>query len=517
MPSFIAGDYYYVLLTDRRIIYAKIKSDGSLDSWQTATAQHNEGGGRGYTAVVIDNIPYLLRFGRVEKLVINASGNVTEIQQVGASNGVGDNYYYWDSAVVTDFGTNKYVFILGGFDCCDGAHYSTNNLIFRSSASTTPWQWQAMGEGAHQNPYKAVFYKPSGANYGYIYVGDLHKENSFNPAYPDHLYRVKVKNDGSFDTGWTLTADFPAKDPTDQNSFGEIFVSGSTLFVIRGKKVYSATINTDGTLTSWDDSPTDLPGTQINKNWGPSQDADHTDGTSVGIKNNFVYITDQDKVYYTQIGGSVPSASPNPTATTGPVPTLAPCSGPRNSLIKFSIQIDTVKDIDNFNDAGGLSLIGINNTKHCFTDAGPINVTLEENNLVVTNSPVSLPDGTYTIILWASRNLKQKYDNIKLTADSTLDCTGQAPADCGGLSPQIQIREVLYSGDINNDNIINAVDFELYRQNIGSTTEGNNADLDYNGKVEYKNGVDDDFYMLKNNFGRTGYNSPVIPAHIGDL
>ena len=343
LPSFVAGNYYYVLLYNRSIIYAKLNSNGTLGNWQTASTQHNEGSGRGYTAVVIGNTPFLLRFGRVEKLVIDSSsGNVTAINQVGSDGGgsdsVGGNYYYWNSVVSATIGTSTYVFHLGGFDCCQAPHYSTNNQIFRANnISSGSWQWQSMGNGTYRNPYKGVFYKVTDQNYGYIFASDLNQEKNPNP-----LYRIKVKSDGNFEGGWTNTGNLPDKASGNDHALGDIFVIDSSLFVVRGSKVYQATINTDGSISSWNDSPPDLPEIQINKPWGPSVDGDHTDGSSYGIYNNYVYVTGPNKVYFAQINGSpIPTLTPTstqpsltPTVTNSPptaTPTYSPTSTPTNT------------------------------------------------------------------------------------------------------------------------------------------------------------------------------------------
>jgi len=339
LPSFVAGNYYYVLLYNRSIIYAKLNSNGTLGNWQTASTQHNEGSGRGYTAVVIGNTPFLLRFGRVEKLVIDSSsGNVTAINQVGSDGGgsdsVGGNYYYWNSVVSATIGTSTYVFHLGGFDCCQAPHYSTNNQIFRANnISSGSWQWQSMGNGTYRNPYKGVFYKVTDQNYGYIFASDLNQEKNPNP-----LYRIKVKSDGNFEGGWTNTGNLPDKASGNDHALGDIFVIDSSLFVVRGSKVYQATINTDGSISSWNDSPPDLPEIQINKPWGPSVDGDHTDGSSYGIYNNYVYVTGPNKVYFAQINGSpIPTLTPTstqpsltPTVTNTP-PTATPTNRPSST------------------------------------------------------------------------------------------------------------------------------------------------------------------------------------------
>lgn len=525
MPSFVAGNYYYVLLRNTQIIYARINQDGTLGQWQIASTNHGEGSGRGYAAVVINGIPYMLRFGRVEKFNIDQnSGNVISLDQVGASNGIGDNYYYWNSAVVADFGTNQYVFNLGGFDCCGAPHYSTNNRIFRSSnALANPWQWVEMNiTKPYRNPYKGFFYKDPGGTYGYIYTSDL--EQTVNP---DPLYRIKVKSDGSFEGNWINTGNLPTKDAADDNSLGDSFVvSSNNLFITRGKKVYRTLINSnDGSLTGWTDINSNLPVRQIDKPWGPSVDGDHSDGQSYGIKGNFVYLTGPDRVYFAQILGSgqptptntpVPSSTGTPptntptrvpSPTNGPIPTT-PCSGINNASITFAFQPDRVRFVGNFNNSGGLTILAVNNTGQCSFTRNNISIVYNSTNSggdYWTEQPIQLPSGNYSFYLSGPRNLRQQFNGIALSPNQALDCRTQNNTGCGDLGDiNIRITKMLATGDANRDNVINSIDYELYRIRVGQTGTGNNSDFDYNNSVEFIQGNNDDFLHFKNNFGKQG-------------
>lgn len=320
LPSFSVAGYFYVLLAnnERDIIYAIIKNDGSLDSWQLATAKHNEGSGRGYTAVVVGSIPYLLRYGRVEKLIIDGlTGNVTQIIQVGSAGGgqdrVGDSAYYWNSAAAASFPGQNYVFHLGGFDMIA---YGNNNNIYRcGNTSSSQWNWEPLGQGPYQNPYKAAFYLASSGNYGYLYTSDLNPDSK-------PIYRIKVLSNGNFEGGWLGSGNLPAG---DDNSLGDYFIRESSFFAVRGSKVFKAVINdNDGSLSAWS-QVSSLPRPQIDKNWGPSVGSDHTEGPSFGIFNNFVYLTGQEKVYYSSISGQV-------TPTTTLTPTLTPTTTPGATL-----------------------------------------------------------------------------------------------------------------------------------------------------------------------------------------
>ena len=325
LASFLANGYYYVLLANRDIKYAKIQSDGSLGNWQTASTQHNEGLGRGYTAVVVNNVPFLLRFGRVEKLDINSqTGDILSITQVGSEQGgndsIGGSFYYWNTAVTTNFGNQQYVYHLGGFDCCQDPHYSNNSKVYRvSNTASDKWDWVYMGDGPYGNAYKAVFYKVPNRNYGYIITSDLNPDSK-------PMYAVKVNSNGDFVGKWRQLGDLPVG---SGNNIGDFFIDMDTLFVIRGNRVWSMPsldINLeDLSIGSWSSQfPNDLPVIQIDKIWEPSVGTDHTEGQSYGVLNNTVYVTGPKKVYYSKIAdGSItptPSNIPTPTTTTSSKP-----------------------------------------------------------------------------------------------------------------------------------------------------------------------------------------------------
>lgn len=520
LPSFAAKGYYYVLLNNRDIMYAKINSDGSLGTWNRAIALHNEGSGRGYTAVVVNDTPYLLRFGNVERLDIDPqTGTVTGITQVGSStddnDSVGGNYYYWNTAVLADFGTQKYVYNLGGFDCCESPHYSNNNKIYRASNLTSNnWQWEYMGDGPYQNPYKAAFYKVPNQDYGYIFTSDL------NPS-DKPLYIRKVRSDGSFEGNWEQIR-LPQ---SDGENLGDFFVVSDALFVIRGSKVYSLPNLTENlSNASWSGHyPNDLPEGQVDRNWQPSLGTDHADGASYAVIGNMVYLTGPRKVYYSTItqgtSATVTNTPPIPTNTLIP-PTATPTPLPRctqtpNSGIKLIFQPDHVRNVEKFKTAGGLKYKAINTDQHCYVSGDNVEIeynSTNEGDDFYTKSALAFPDGHYEIYLWGPRNIKQKFSGITLSASLTepVDCTlDTQSASCGDFGdPAARAEKKLLSGDANRDNIINLLDFEILRQNIGR--DGNNpADFDYNERVRsIDDGDINDFDLLKANFGKIGVAVP---------
>ncbi len=162
----------------------------------------------------------------------------------------------------------------------------------------------------------------------------------------------------------------------------------------------------------------------------------------------------------------------------------------------------------NFNNSGGLTIVAINNTKQCTINLTNIPIVYNSSNFggdYWTENPVSLPSGNYSFLLSGPRNLRQRFDGIALSANGALDCrtaNSQGCGDLGNLATRAQ--KMLYTGDANRDNVINSIDYELYRIRVGQTGSGNNADFDYNNNVEFTNGNNDDFLHFKNNFGKRG-------------
>ncbi len=287
LPSFAAGNYYYVMLKTpaSHAKYAEILSDGSLGEWKVATKGESDNSGRGYNAVSFDGTGYLLRYGRVLKQITSADGDIVNEADVGnGPNNVGGHGYYWLGSVLADFGATRWVYIFGGFDLdphvyvFDGT-YRSNNL-----ASASTWSWTHIGKkfpGAY--PYKGAFYKASDA-YGFIYVADR----------DGTLYKIRVDSNGNLGTWSSAGVNFPSADR------GDYFVANNKLWVIRGSKVYYGDIDSSsGNISAFDDSPPDLPGPQIEMDWGDG----HNEGNSWAIVNDVIYVTGPDRVYYLPLSG----------------------------------------------------------------------------------------------------------------------------------------------------------------------------------------------------------------------
>lgn len=317
-PSFSIGSYYYVHTTDssgngdRFIYYARQETNGSLSTWTKATVDHG-GGPHGYTGVVADNLFYHFRNGHIVRYNMGANGNIvdTSLLESSVDTTFDGNKYVWDTAVYVPFDSRKYIFHLGGFSF---SGYEYKNDLFRIELPIRQGdKFQKIGNTPSGRPYKAAFYK-AGPNYGYIYLGN--RDSGV-------ISRIQVNKDGSVGS-WNETRGMPQG---TGNNLGDIFIIGDQLFVIRGKKVFKATINKEtGTISDWDDSPPDIPEEQIDVTWGDG----HPEGASYGIIGNYVYVTGPKKVYYAQIiGAGQPTSTPTSTSPTRtPTPSGNPSATP---------------------------------------------------------------------------------------------------------------------------------------------------------------------------------------------
>ncbi len=515
LPSFSIGNYYYVHTKtkegkeDRVLYFARQNADGSLTAWQVANSDHG-GGPHGYTAVSVGNTAYHFRNGHIIQYVAAENGLISQLKQVerGDGNGFPSGIrYMWDTAVFTPFANQKYIYHLGGFNM-NGHAYNTNKLTrIKLPVPDSNASFEEVGTVPTNNPNKAAFYRPEGASYGFIFMGVRGSSA---------LKRLQIFEDGRIGE-WLDVTELPAG---SGNNLGDLFVIGDQLFAVRGKKVFQATINQEtGALSAWDDLPPDLPTEQIDVNWNIS----NTEGASYGIIGNYIYLTGQNKVYYAQIINSSDTTSTltpplNLTPTQPPIQTPTPTDMPStvcNGLVadttfNFSFRLDKVVNEDNFNLAGGLSIIAYNINKYCiltFDHQAVTRITGYEFDFKL-KGPINLPSGNYIFILSGPRNLKQVFNSINLTTTNQLDCTNinaSLPLACGEFSDaQNRQRRVLFSGDANQDNKINLLDFELYRQKVGLTDQDNNVDFDYNGKIEFGTGLNDDLVILTRNFGKSG-------------
>lgn len=496
LPSYARGNYFYILSLADGNIYKTTIVDGQMTDLENAGPHAPRP--HGFVIVVADNVPYAFKNGHVLRFNTDANNNVSGVSclewasescEQPPADAFGDIKYMWDSAVYVPFASNKYIFHLGGFNM-NGHEYNVDKVHRKTLPLTAPVRFEQVGTAPVNKPYKAAFFKAS-EQYGFIYMGTL----------DNVLWRIRVNSDGSLGQ-WQETGQFP----TGENNRGDMFVIDNQLFVIRGSKVSQSTINTaDGTISTWRDSPP-LPEQQITLTWS----ANDTEPASYGIIGNYVCVTGSTKVFCAEINrGTQPSTSPNPTATTGPAPTLAPCPTTlaKDSHIIFPFQSDRISNLAIFNAAGGLTVTANNSTQSCKLTVSNIQIT-GPIGLEYTTATIDLPAGLYTLFISGPRSLKSQFNQIKLTSEQTLTCPNPPqPTDCGDLN-NITTRSTrkLLSGDANHDNIVDIIDYELFRQTAGFSATGNNADFDYNGQVEYKNGVNDDFEFLKNNFGKYGNN-----------
>lgn len=316
LPSFARGNFYYVHTMvaesgdDRKLYFAGQNQDGSLTAWQVASDDHG-GGPQGYTAITVDGVPYHFRNGHIARYEFNTDGTMNgdvRLQESNIRSSFGGHLWFWDSAVFAPLQSQKYVFHFGGFDCAARGQpdcpYDYRNDIFRSSVPIgSSFQDTNINHPATR-PGKAAFFKPQDANYGFIYT---------TASGGNILWKALVSANGNLGN-WQEVGSLPTG---SGNQRGEMFVIDNTLFVIRGAKVFKAMTEPElGNLTSWDDSPPDLPEDQIDMWWGGG----HLEGASYGIIGNYVYVTGPKKVYYAQIGGSA-----DPTATPTTSPNTHPC------------------------------------------------------------------------------------------------------------------------------------------------------------------------------------------------
>ena len=351
VASFAIGNYYYVLregLQISNLYYAKQGANGLLvhptngatsGIWRDISPAGYGASPHGHTAISVGGTAYFFRNGHVVRFNQNTTdGSITNIVDMDLPD-KGAFYGYnfvWDSAVLADFGTDQYFVHFGGYNFAGGSYpvgYKQNMSIKKlpfadNNARNTGNSFSpAPINSPTSQPGKAVFYRPAGQNYGYIFLG---RGNGHE------LWRIQINQDGTFSGGWNQLTSLPAG---NGNGRGDLFIIGNTIFAIKGSKVYSADVNNQGSLTSWGDSPPDLPAEQINMHWGGG----NTEGASYGIIGNYVYVTGGDRVFYSQIGGVVlptatpigqpPTATPTPGgATNTPVPPT-PTSGIPNTPI----------------------------------------------------------------------------------------------------------------------------------------------------------------------------------------
>ena len=285
-PSHAASGHVYVQdHATGKIHVADLATDGSLGPWRDSSADLNDTAGRGYAIVVVDGLGINLRFGRVELLVTDATGDVVRIDLLEPPDGIGGNRYFWNTAVVADFGSSRYVWHFGGWDMTD---YRRESETFRAVPSTTAtWSWDRVGPPFPGDPYHAAFFRATSSS-GFVYVADL----------GGALQRIETDAAGGIGV-WTSAGSLPAGER------GDLFVHGYFLYAVRGRKVYRAAIDpATGSLASWDDAPADLPDEQIDVSWGGG----HGEGPGWGFVAGHAYLVGKDRVYDLAFGGAPPGS-----------------------------------------------------------------------------------------------------------------------------------------------------------------------------------------------------------------
>jgi hypothetical protein len=287
LPSWGRGGWFYVHTFRDQAIYRTSISASGFTEWQNAG--NYAGGPQGFVALVADNTPYAFRNGHVLRYNIDASNNIVSQSCLEAgdaacagspSNAFGDLRYFWDSAAYVPLAT-KYIFHLGGFEMVSHG-YSVNTIHRKALPMTPPVHFAPVGNAPTTRPYRAAFYKASDA-YGFIYMGTLEQT----------LWRIRVNANG-YTGPWEIAHRYP----TGENDRGDMFVIDDQLFVIRGKKVYQATINAaTGALSAWRDDPPDLSELQVTVLWG----AGEPEPASYGIVGDYVCVTGSTRVFCAHI------------------------------------------------------------------------------------------------------------------------------------------------------------------------------------------------------------------------
>jgi len=286
LPSWARGSYCYVHTFDGCIYRTSIR-DGRLTDWQNAGCY--AGGPQGYAVLVADNTPYAFRNGHVIRYDMDASNNIRGLsclewasQSCAGAPGTafGDIKYFWDSAVYVPL-ASRYIFHLGGFNMTDHA-YDVRTIHRKALPLTAPVNFAPTGNAPTTTPYHAAFYRASDG-YGFIYLGTLEQT----------IWRMRVNADGS--TGPWETARMA---PQGENNRGDMFVIDNQLFVIRGRKVYQATIDeATGALSAWRDDPPDLSELQVTLTWGVTE----PEPASYGVIGDYVCVTGTTRVFCAQI------------------------------------------------------------------------------------------------------------------------------------------------------------------------------------------------------------------------
>lgn len=285
LPSFANGSHFFVhtMKSDgsERVLYsAAQQAGGGLSAWQVASPDHG-GGPHGFTAIDVDGTPFHFRNGHIAKYVIDAGGIMqgdVVLLEDSTSTSFGGNKYVWDTAVHVALSSGeRQVFHLGGFSFTG---YTYKHDVFHSAVPIGSSFTKTSVTHPASQPGKAVAFAPQGKTHAFIYTGE---------AGGAKLWRAKVQAGGQIDP-FVQLGDLP---PGTGNGRGDWFIAANTLFVIRGSKVFRATLDDSGGLSSWQAAPA-LPGDQIDVTWGGG----HVEGAACGIIGGHVYVTGQKQVYH---------------------------------------------------------------------------------------------------------------------------------------------------------------------------------------------------------------------------
>jgi len=293
LPSFAVGSYYYVHTQtpggDDRVLYSAAQQpDGSLGAWQVASSDHG-GGPHGFAAIAVGGEAFHFRNGHIARYPLDASGIMTgdvELLEDSVDTSFGGNRYVWDTAVHAAFGGgNDYVFHLGGFSFTG---YAYRQDVFRSAVPLAS-QFEDVGvDHPADRPGKSAFVAPAGAEHGYIFTGE---------SGGSRLWRARVASGGGLET-WVEQSSLPAG---TGNERGELFAVDSTLFAVRGARVFAAHVDEGGTLGPFAAMP-DLPEDEVDISWGDG----HLEGNAWGIIGEHVYVTGPKRVFYAPIARGQP-------------------------------------------------------------------------------------------------------------------------------------------------------------------------------------------------------------------
>jgi len=278
LPSFAVGGRYYVhgkrVGDVGRLYAAPIAGDGSLGPWEVATDDHG-GGEDGFAAIVTGGNAYHFRNGHIARYPLTDDGLMdgdAELLEDDMNTSFGGNRYVWDSAAVIETDTKSFVFHLGGYSFADD---TIHREIYRS-ATPLGGSFEAT-ESMHPalRPGKAAFVR-SGQG-GFLFTADAEAKS---------LWRAPV------DAGGAIGAWTEVQAPT-QSGRGDLFAVDSTLFAVRGAKVWAAAVDSEGALGEYSAMP-DLPSGQMTMDWNQS----YAEGAAYAIVGSHVYLTGSERVYY---------------------------------------------------------------------------------------------------------------------------------------------------------------------------------------------------------------------------